>query len=203
MPGGGRRGHAQRGWGGDPAAGDGARRRAGWRGRGAACGGRAGRGFARGGLRRAPGCPAPAPLLPAVRPPPLSAARPAYRRAPPPAAPPRPEPRRPTPSFHALCAPRPATPEAIPPRGLFLTHSAPPLPRHARCHPAAAVLPRAPRTRPRAVRPTPHYSPRTASRRPTLPGALMPPAVRPSPLFCWSRDTDCYHFRKCSSYFRN
>ena len=186
MPGGGHRGHAQRGWGGDPAAADGARRRAGRRGRGAACFGRAGVGFARGVQWLAPVCPAPAPLPSAVRPPPLSAARPAYRRAPPAAAPPRPKPRRPTPSFHALCAPRPATPEAIPPRGLFLTHSAQPLPRHARSHPAAAVLPRAPRARPRAVRPTPTYSPRSASRRPTLPGALMHHAVRPTPPFDFS-----------------
>lgn len=181
MPGGGRRGHAQRGCGGDPAAADGARRRAGRRGRGTACGRRAGRGFARGVQWLAPVCPAPAPLSPAVLPPPCSAARPAYRRAPPAAAPPRPEPRRHTPFIHTLCAPRPATPGAIPPRGLYLTHSAQPPPRHARSHPAAAVLPRAPCARPRAVRPSPPYFPRTASRRPSLPGALMPHAVRPSP----------------------
>ena len=108
------------------------------------------------------------PPLSAARPPPLSAARPAFSSA-----------RRRL--FHALCAPRPATPEAIPRRALLSSHSAPPEPRHARSHPAAAVLPRAPRARPRAVRPTPPYSPRLASRRPTLPGALMPPAVRPSP----------------------
>ena len=181
MPGSGRRGPAQRRRGGVPAVGGrgaAACRSAGSRaGRREACRGRVcpGRAVAR------PGFPRPRPAFPAVRPAPWSAVRPALAAPHPPAAPPRPEPRRRAASILKLCARCPATPEAIPRRGLFSSHSAPPEPRHARCHPAAAVLPRAPRTRPRAVRPTPPYSPRTASRRPTHPGALMPPAVRPSP----------------------
>lgn len=148
---------------------EGVGRRPGGGGRGAAACRAAG---ARGGLLRAcrwrvcPGRDVARPGLPRPRPAPVSSPPPALFRRPPRLSP------RPT-------RRRPATPEASPPHPLFQRTLHPP-PRHARSHPAprplshtlrAAAAP--PRPKPsRRRRPAPR-SPRTASRRPTLP-ALLP-----------------------------